>query len=119
MSIIVFYIYLTSGVLLLASTILGIKGTAGVEVCMKCKVQGKTMAEWTTTYRKRLYAQGNTDVYDDPKTINDANTKYYATIEKFDRRSIAEMKKYTNHVTHCTPCNTDPSRDYVSSRGTG
>jgi hypothetical protein len=74
------------------------------------------MEEWSTTYTRRWYAQGNLELVNGTKesrAINDANTKYYATIDKFDRRSIAEMKAYTNHVTHCTPCNTDPSRDYA------
>ncbi len=94
---------------------IGTKGTAGVEVCIKCKVEGKTMQEWSKFYAQRWYAEGDLEAaLQDPFDKDEATTKYYATIDPPVCRSKDEMQKYENHVTHCTPCNLDPSRNYVS-----
>jgi hypothetical protein len=91
----------------------GTKGTAAVEVCIKCKVQGKTMKEWSAYYSHQPWAKKKKKV-DTKFAKGDFMTKYYATLEEFEERRIEEISKYTDHVTHCTPCNLDPSRNYVS-----
>jgi hypothetical protein len=86
-----------------------VKGTSGSESCIRCRIKGKTLAEWTHFY------SGNTGIpvrsFGGGK--KDSNTTYFATIEFFPERKREDMDKYKSHVTHCTPCNLDTERNYV------
>ena len=75
------------------------------------------MTEWSAHYSHQQPHCANRQQQAESSRVfvkGNLTTKYYATLEEFGRRTLVELHKYKNHVTHCTPCNLDPSRNYVS-----
>jgi transketolase N-terminal domain/subunit len=75
------------------------------------------MTEWSAYYSiRKMYPAPLRQQADSNRVFVKGNltTKYYATLEEYGRRTIDELHEYKDHVTHCTPCNLDPSRNYVS-----
>jgi hypothetical protein len=100
----------------------GVKGTAGAEGCMRCRIEGKTFADWVEFYSGGTDRVG-TVAGEQLKRLKireiggkkkESNTHYYATLEVFPSRKVEDLSDYTEHVTHCTPCNLDTRRNYVS-----
>jgi hypothetical protein len=93
---------------------------------MRCRIEGKTFAEWVEFYSGGTDRVGNVanaqlkrlKTRDVGGKKKESNTHYYATLEVFASRKVEDMLKYKDHVTHCTPCNLDPRRDYVSMNQT-
>jgi hypothetical protein len=72
------------------------------------------MKQWSAYYTHQPYMAKTLKKKVDTKVAKgNFTTKYYATLEEFEKRTLEELHKYKDHVTHCTPCNLDPSRNYV------
>jgi hypothetical protein len=93
---------------------------------MRCFVKGKTFSEWASEYRDvpgDVVDAAASDADDESPggtkgapggKKKESNTHYYATILCYEERKVEDIRKYNNHVTHCTPCNLDPALNYVS-----
>ncbi len=105
----------------------GTKNPAAVEVCIRCKIEGKTPIGWSKYYSHQYWARNDKAAATSGGQFERGSitTKYFATLEVFERRTKEEMnelvqiddkdvRKCGDHVTHVTPCNLDPSRNYVS-----